>query len=383
MSLKSTGTIRGGLGKLGRTTLAMTLIATTTATGVAPVMAQQLQPQPPAITMQVQKQFTDLVDEYSKKAIYWAIDENIISGYPDGTFKPRSNVSEAEWLAMMAKYYKEDIKSEGKVSGEHWAKEIYNVLAKYKLPIAGATNTKERDTAIKRKDLAKIVAASHGFDLTYEQAIEYMYENEFSAGNDPIKKTYETYGAEENLQRQQAVMFLMKIDSKLKEKGKVVFRGKSYPVKSREMVGIADGGIDFNGKGTETPQNFTVNKYGEIVERDFTLALEKEFLKSIKVKGNKITGKMPKAPQGKNGHEFAMSGNIVIYDKAGERRTLASTEDRAINRMVEGQTFEFNMEKDISELKEISMTVRVKNKKTGVDNGSSWMDYITKEEKNY
>ena len=381
MSIKSKKTVKGGIGKLGRATL-IAAVATTPMAGTVPRVYADI-PQPPAITIQAEKQFKDLVDSYSRKAISWAIQKNIVSGYPDGTFKPRSNVSEAEWLAMMAKYYQEDIKSEGKVSGEHWANKIYEVMEKHKLPVKGTSDIKARDTATKRKDLAKIVAASHGFNLSYEQAIEYMYENDFSSGNDPNKKTYETYGAEENLQRQQAVMFLMKIDSKVKERGGVVFRGKFYKIADGKIVGIPDGGIDFTREDIKTPQNFTVDDFGIIVERDFTLALEKEFFKSIKVKGNKITGKMPKAPQGKDGHEFVMAGSIYVDYSNGETQGLAGTSPRDINRMIEGQTFEFTMKEDISKIKEISIAIEVQNKESGFKNGSSWMDYITKEEENY
>jgi len=101
------------------------------------------------ITIQAEKQFKDLVDSYSRTAIQWAIQKNIISGYEDGTFRPRNNVSEAEWLAMMAKYYKEDIKSEGNVSGTHWANQIYKVMEKHKLPVKGTSNSKARDIATK------------------------------------------------------------------------------------------------------------------------------------------------------------------------------------------------------------------------------------------
>ena len=222
--------------------------------------------------------------------------KNIISGYEDGTFRPRNNVSEAEWLAMMAKYYKEDIKSEGKVSRTHWANQIYKVMEKHKLPVKGTSNSKARDIATKRKELAQIVAASHGFNMSYEQAIEYMYENEFSSGNNPSKKTYETYGAEENLQRQQAVMFLMKIDSKVKERGGVVFRGKFYPVENGKIVGIPDGGIKIEEPKKEEP----------IVKPP----VEEGFVDMLKMKeknGFKFPAYMMGVPEGKKKLELAIN----------------------------------------------------------------------------
>lgn len=122
--------------------------------------------------------------------------------------------------------------------------------------------------------------------------------------------------------------------------------------------------------GVEVGEEIEVNQYGEIKDRSITLALEKEYLDSIKVSGTKISGRLPKAPKG-----FVMKGNIYLEFKDGTTRGLAGTDVRAINRMIEGEKFTFDMGIDISKLSEITSRVSVANKENGMTNGGSVIRY--------
>ncbi|GLI50917.1 hypothetical protein TSYNTROOL_10030 [Tepidanaerobacter syntrophicus] len=50
--------------------------------------------------------FSDVDLYWATSAITWASEEGIVEGFPDGTFKPFQNVTEAEFAAILARYAK-------------------------------------------------------------------------------------------------------------------------------------------------------------------------------------------------------------------------------------------------------------------------------------
>ncbi len=185
--------------------------------------------------------FTDVGNYWATNAIYWAVNKKVVEGYPDGTFKPSQSVKECEFAAILARYVdntdKEALKKQQ--AGKHWSQSIYDELSKWGLPFFGYNDTIFKESAVKRGDVARIIAAKNGFNLTERQAIFYMYENDLSSGMEPNKLTYKSYGVGMPLQRDQITQF-MKL---LSEKGVTTFMGKPS-VKGNAgatgMVGIVD-----------------------------------------------------------------------------------------------------------------------------------------------
>ncbi len=185
--------------------------------------------------------FTDVGNYWATDAIYWAVNKKVVEGYPDGTFKPSQSVRECEFAAILARYVdntdKEALKKQQ--AGKHWSQSIYDELGKWNLPLGGYDDELAKESVVKRGDLARIIAAKNGFNLTERQAIFYMYENDLSSGMEPNKLTYKSYGVGMPLQRDQITQF-MKL---LSEKGVTTFMGKPS-VKGNAgatgMVGIVD-----------------------------------------------------------------------------------------------------------------------------------------------
>ena len=194
--------------------------------------------------------FPDLVDDWSKEAVAWAVDRSIVGGYPDGTFKPHADVLESEWSAMLFKYLEPGKKLDSPGSSHHWADNIYTHMAHYQLPIRGHQHVTARNLPLKRVEIAQITSALYGFNLSDAQAVEFMYDNDFSSGMGG-GRYYHTYGVDQNLQRQQAVMFLMKVDNQVKANGGVTFRGEFYP-RADGPTGISDGGLKFANTTVDT-----------------------------------------------------------------------------------------------------------------------------------
>ena len=213
-----------------------------------------------------QKTFTDVIEDWQIEAVNWGVNEGIVQGYTDGTFRPNSELTEAEFATMMARFVTNiDVNKLTPVGGSaHWSQHIYNELNKYKLPFQGYSNTKTKDSSITRGQIAQIVAAKNGFNLTLEQAIEYMYENDLSNGMIPGVKTFESYGAKEFLTRAQATAFL----KRLSEKKVTTFRGVESPVKGNEMGGINNGGLKFTDeKDFHKAAETVAAKYGFTAEK--------------------------------------------------------------------------------------------------------------------
>lgn len=168
--------------------------------------------------------FSDVGSYWATEAIEWASKQGIVEGYTDGTFKPTQNVKEAEFAAILARYVentdKELIKK--REPGKHWSQAIYNELYQWALPLKGYDSNYFKDLPINRGDVARVIAAKNGFNLDERQAIYYMYENDLSSGMIPNQMSFESYGVDKPLQRDQITQFM----KSLSEKGVTTFMGK-------------------------------------------------------------------------------------------------------------------------------------------------------------
>jgi len=87
---------------------------------------------------------TDVGDYWATEAINWAVSEEIVSGYPDGTFKPKQNLTEEQFAAMLARYAS-NVDKEALIvryEGKSWSHSTYDELSKFQLPLLGYNNDK-------------------------------------------------------------------------------------------------------------------------------------------------------------------------------------------------------------------------------------------------
>ena len=181
--------------------------------------------------------FTDVKVDWQKESVLWGLQEELVDGYEDGTFKPDKQVTESEFAKLMAYYVKltdnADMQKHRKV-GEHWSQHIYDILDDYEIPLGGYNSDVIKDTGLSRGLLARIVAAKNGFNLDEKQAIYYLYENNLSNGNITGRLDFESYEKDRAVKRAEAVAFLQRLD----EKGITTFKGKPSDVKGRDIAGI-------------------------------------------------------------------------------------------------------------------------------------------------
>lgn len=158
--------------------------------------------------------FLDVGQYWATDGITWAYQAGIIYGTGDNLFLPSKNVTEAEFLAMLCRMCNIPVR-QAKSTDTHWAQPYYDAVREYELPLRGYDNSQEGNQAknaeLNRGDIAKLIAAKNGFNLDLKAAVDYMYENELSNGTNPNMKTFESYGVNEKLHRDQAVTFLFRV----------------------------------------------------------------------------------------------------------------------------------------------------------------------------
>jgi len=193
------------------------------------------------MTVSAAVKFSDVGNYWATEAIYWAAEKGIVEGYPDKTFKPTRNVTEAEFAAILARCVQNTDKEAiaERQPGKHWAQSIYDELRRWDLPLKGYNNDKIKDSAITRGDVARVIAAKNGFNLDERQAVYYMYENDLSNGMIPNRLTFDSYGVNQPLQRDQITQFMKLLSSK----GYTTFLGEPSPKGNAgpaDIIGIVD-----------------------------------------------------------------------------------------------------------------------------------------------
>ncbi|MCI5643512.1 MAG: S-layer homology domain-containing protein [Peptoniphilus sp.] len=74
--------------------------------------------------------FSDASDNWFSKAINYVVAKGLISGYPDGTFKPNESITRAEFAQMISGYVKNEKKGSSDFQDvkDHWAKSAIEKL---------------------------------------------------------------------------------------------------------------------------------------------------------------------------------------------------------------------------------------------------------------
>lgn len=181
-------------------------------------------------------EFSDITQEdWFYTYISWAIENEILEGYPDGTIRPTHNVSEAEFLAMLFRLAPQEsvqfnIERHG---GDVWKRRINTSMDKINTPIEEgeywATNiyqashtlnmnikeSDEKNKALTRGEVARILVKFLTSQTMSElDAVAYLLDSDLSTGK--TEKTYEGYAPDETLTRAETVTFLERLTAPVK-----------------------------------------------------------------------------------------------------------------------------------------------------------------------
>ena len=113
--------------------------------------------------------------------------------------------------------------------GKHHASGNYQYLRSKNIPLDGAGNAKVRDLPINKGQVARIIAAFKGVDLSEGQAIQFMYMNDLATGATG-KNDYKDYGAKNSISRAEAAVFF----DRLSRQGNCKISGLSKAASGRD-----------------------------------------------------------------------------------------------------------------------------------------------------
>lgn len=152
----------------------------------------------------VKMELTDIKGHWAEDTIRWAQDVGAIDGYPDATFKPDREVTEAEFIGMFVRSFGIIPKPQG--AFKHWADPLYDFAKAQNYPVLGTTDFSFRDNYISREKVAEIIVGANGFNYTTNEAIQYLLSVGYSNGKDSA--TVEGYKGKDSLTRAEAAQFV-------------------------------------------------------------------------------------------------------------------------------------------------------------------------------
>ncbi|MGE7843095.1 S-layer homology domain-containing protein [Lysinibacillus sp. NPDC093712] len=170
------------------------------------------------VAQQVVGQFKDVTkSHYAYDAINWAKGEGIITGYPDGTFKPNEPITESQFAKMLAEFLglKDDKGDLVKATpASHWADGYYDSLASYNTPLNAYFDNGLRNKTVKRGVVAQAISHLTGNANSLTDSINFMIGEGITTGQNlqfEGKDLFKYFGSNNNLTRAQVAAFLYRM----------------------------------------------------------------------------------------------------------------------------------------------------------------------------
>lgn len=275
--------------------------------------------------------FKDVGNHWAKSTIEWGASQHIVSGYPDGSFKPNASISEAEFLTMLIN----SIEGAQKKTDQYWASGYYSLAKKMNYPTAGATKPEARDWSITRQKVAEIVSGADGVNYTGDNAVKYLLAKGLAYGKNPKEINVASYAPGDTLSRAEAVQFI----KNAKEKG--LKELKERPLEPSDPALIPPlPSVTPTPQIPKTPQTNTNGKVTVVSPSNPGLLLPKDtatepaiqsFLDSLSYANGKVTGKVPALP---SGHLMSLRYKDQSDGKNGVRKN-----DKDLTKLKVGETF--------------------------------------------
>jgi hypothetical protein len=149
--------------------------------------------------------FTDVQSHWSKDTVTWGTEKEIAKGFPDGTFKPDSTVTESQFLALLLRTFMDDLKDDAVT----WYQPYYDVAHANNYPVVDKYNA-----VILRTQVAEIVSGTQGVNLSGNEAIAYLLAKGLAKGKIADSVTLENYYGQEGLTRAEALQFIKNVVDK-------------------------------------------------------------------------------------------------------------------------------------------------------------------------
>ncbi|MGF7035350.1 hypothetical protein J2T17_006358 [Paenibacillus mucilaginosus] len=161
-----------------------------------------------------QIQFTDVPsDHWAVEEINWALQERIIDGYSDGSFKPQQEVSPSEYLSMIIRAFGPADFSTN-VSSKNWDQPYVEYAIKYswndtfKVPFSSSVETAK----MSRAHVAELMTNVLGRNYNQEDSIRFLMDSKLAEGKSGT--TVEGFKAMDLVTRAEALTFIHRLKLK-------------------------------------------------------------------------------------------------------------------------------------------------------------------------
>ncbi|NRF95961.1 S-layer homology domain-containing protein [Paenibacillus frigoriresistens] len=154
--------------------------------------------------------FSDVSRDYwAYSNIQWAMNHNVINGYPDGTFKPNQVVSQSEWFAMLIRAFQpSDFKNDSKSSG--WDASYQDYAAKI-----GLTSIVSDKSRLTRGNIAEYLTEASGKHYNTDDSIQYILDIGLSEGKS--SKSVSGFKKNDFVTRSEAITFIEGFNQKFSQ----------------------------------------------------------------------------------------------------------------------------------------------------------------------
>ncbi|OAB25422.1 hypothetical protein PMSD_27070 [Paenibacillus macquariensis subsp. defensor] len=188
-------------------------------------------------------QLSDISTHWAKGAIDKAVERGFAKGYPDGTFKPNSNVTRAEFIKMTVEALKLPVDSN---AGGTWYDTYVNAAKNANLYVESDFNSGNLNSQMTRKEMARLSARAIGEKTTDDAKWMYLATKKGLISGLGAGKL----GESDNTTRAQSVTIIDRILT--------VNAGGSLPV---DKYAVASAEVVWHGTNifTVMPEVFTTN----------------------------------------------------------------------------------------------------------------------------
>lgn len=144
-------------------------------------------------------QFTDITDHWAKETIQELTEKEILTGYPDGSFKPDGNITRAEFSKILRissglELIEEDISIFNDINDSWDKKEIETLIEKEIVVHEVYGDSYKPDENITRIEISKmIIRAFELFDVTNHLLVEGIDFNAIMEGLSTVQIYRSTY----------------------------------------------------------------------------------------------------------------------------------------------------------------------------------------------
>ncbi|MBD0384864.1 S-layer homology domain-containing protein [Paenibacillus sedimenti] len=155
--------------------------------------------------------------QYWSEDMIWAINKGLITGYKENgnyLIKPSNTLTEAEALTTLYRYFEPEALVSTTSDFDWWASVPYQLAEKDGLSTIASYNDKQgSDTGITRGKFAELLASKHfRKNILVKEAVQFMYDANITTGYSDMEgdalKTFESYGADEILERAHIISFI-------------------------------------------------------------------------------------------------------------------------------------------------------------------------------